>query len=509
MIKSRPAIAKIIIINFGSQYTQLICRRLRELNILAEVVSKDYQLIDNSVLGIILSGGPCSATDTSIEVPDWVWQSGLPVLGICYGMQAMVKVFGGRVDSGHAREFGLSKVMLQEQATIAIPSGSNVWMSHSDHVQTIPGDFLVAARNQDGTIVAVENTSKHYYGVQFHPEVTHTEYGKELLFWFANSVCACPQDWQEQDIAKDILAAVQDQVQDEKVLLAVSGGVDSTVLANLLKQSLGDNFTAVFIDNGLLRKNEVEQVKCMFAAMGIKLDAIDAKSEFYTALSGVTEPEQKRKIIGKTFIDVFESYTKDKHDFKWLAQGTIYSDVIESAGKSNDSADVIKSHHNVGGLPADMQFKLLEPLAYLFKDEVRSLGRFLGLSDKVLLRHPFPGPGLAVRILGEVTAEKVALLQEADAIFMDCLADIYNDISQAFAVLLPVKSVGVVGDQRSYGFVLALRAVVTTDFMTGKAAHIPYDILCMASRKIVNSLPQISRVVYDITDKPPSTIEWE
>lgn len=502
-------ISKIIILDFGSQYTQLICRRLREAGIYSEIVPFDARCeLNKNVKGIVLSGGPASANAEDLLVPTWVWQSNLPVLGICYGMQAMAQHFAGRVESGAEREFGLSHLNIVQQG-MPLVDKAQVWMSHGDHVACVGPEFNIMAKNNTGVAVAMAHKHLNYYGVQFHPEVTHTQGGKEFLTWFAREICLCSFDWQQANIAQNLIEVIRQEVGSEKVLLAVSGGVDSTVVAHLLKVALGDNFQAVFVDNGLLRKNEVAQVKQMFADSMIPLDVINAKSEFYLALAGVTEPEAKRKVIGELFIRLFENYTKAKTDYHWLAQGTIYPDVIESAGNSNSKADVIKSHHNVGGLPKEMQFKLLEPLACLFKDEVRSLGDYLGVPHAMIYRHPFPGPGLGVRIIGEITEERVKILQEADAIFMDSIKDIYHDLSQAFAVLLPVKSVGVVGDQRAYGYVLALRAVVTSDFMTAKSASIPFEILNSAARKIVNVVPEVARVVYDITDKPPATIEWE
>lgn len=509
MSKVTKNIPKIIVLDFGSQYTQLICRRLRELEIYAEIVHiKNPIELTANIEGIILSGGPASVSTKEHKVPDWVWDSGLPVFGICYGMQAMAEKFSGMVLSGGKREFGLSSLSLVKDNSMPLIQGSKVWMSHGDHVERVSGGFSIVAENPDGVTIAISNTSKHYYGVQFHPEVNNTEGGKDIIEWFVRKICGYKYRWQKEIISDMLITGIQNHVGDKKVLLALSGGVDSSVVAMLLQKAIPGQFSAVFVDNGLLRKSEVDQVLQMFASSGINVNVVDAKSIFYDALLGVVDPEQKRKIIGKTFIDVFDEFTANQ-DFAFLAQGTIYPDIIESAGNDGSLADVIKSHHNVGGLPETMKFALLEPLSCLFKDEVRSLGRHLGLPHRMVFRHPFPGPGLAVRILGEVTSDKVKLLQKADEIFMDTIDDIYDDISQAFAVLLPVKSVGVVGDQRTYGYVIALRAVVTVDFMTGEAADIPFNTLKSAARKIVNELPEISRVVYDITDKPPSTIEWE
>jgi len=501
-------VPKILILDFGSQYTQLICRRLRELGIYSEIQAYTNNNIPQNLHGIILSGGPASAVQ-DVLIPEWVWKLQLPVLGICYGMQAMANKFGGCVVSGGAREFGLAYLQVKKPVVMPVVDQAKVWMSHGDHVLNVGPEFEVWAENESKVAVAMAHKSKPYYGVQFHPEVTNTENGSKLLEWFASQICQCPNSWQQSDIAQNLINTIKTNVGDEKVLLAVSGGVDSTVVAMLLQAAIADKFHAVFVDNGLLRKDEVEQVKAMFFAANVSLSVIDAKDKFYNALKGITEPEQKRKLIGKLFIDIFQEFSQNKSDCKWLAQGTIYPDIIESAGKNKLQAEVIKSHHNVGGLPDDLQFKLLEPIACLFKDEVRALGAYLKVPHKMLYRHPFPGPGLAVRIIGEVTQERVAILQKADAIFMEAISDIYHDLSQAFAVLLTTKTVGVVGDQRTYGYVLALRAVVTSDFMTAESANIPFSILNNAARKIVNAVPEVARVVYDITDKPPSTIEWE
>lgn len=502
-------LSKIIILDFGSQYTQLICRRFRELAIYSEILTVTGDKPDLSfVQGIVLSGGPGSTVGLDTLVPEWVWQVDLPVFGICYGMQAMAVRFGGKVVSGSAREFGFSQIKLVT-ADMPLHESAQVWMSHGDHVAEYGEEFELVATNQNHVPIAIKHKSRPYFAVQFHPEVTHTDSGPELLNWFARSVCHCKQNWQSADIYTNLIAQVKADVGSEKVLLAVSGGVDSTVVAFLLQKALGENFQAVFVDNGLLRANEVDQVLAMFAQAKINIVSIDAKINFYQSLSGVVEPEAKRKQIGKVFIDVFQEYANQQDNFVWLAQGTIYPDIIESAGKGNEHAEVIKSHHNVGGLPEDIKFKLLEPLSCLFKDEVRALGGYLGVPEVMTKRHPFPGPGLGVRILGEVTPEKVSILQKADVIYMECIADIYSELSQAFAVLLPVKSVGVIGDQRTYGYVVALRAVTSDDFMTARAAEISFSILQTAARKIVNSVPEIARVVYDITDKPPGTIEWE
>lgn len=497
----------ILVLDFGSQYTQLICRRLRELGVYSELLKPSVTAPDlTNIAGIILSGGPASAVAADLLVPEWVWQADLPVFGICYGMQVMAARFSGKVAAGTSREFGLSKLTVVG-AGMPLVNNANVWMSHGDHVAEYAEEFELIAHNPEQVPVALQHKTKPYYAVQFHPEVTHTDGGSDLLQWFAIKICQCAATWSEANIAQTLIQQIQAKVANGRVLLAVSGGVDSTVVAFLLQQALGANFQAVFVDNGLLRKDEVAQVLAMFKAAGIAVDCLDSKATFYAALANVSEPEAKRKAIGKTFIDVFDEYAQTA-DFEFLAQGTIYPDIIESAGQDNN-AEVIKSHHNVGGLPKDLKFKLLEPLACLFKDEVRKLGAYLGVPKSMLARHPFPGPGLGVRILGEISSEKVRILQAADAIYMAEIQTIYHNLSQAFAVLLPVKAVGVVGDQRTYGYVIALRAVTTEDFMTARAAELPYPILQAAARKIVNAIPEVARVVYDITDKPPGTIEWE
>ena len=499
--------SSILVLDFGSQYTQLICRRLREQGVYSELLKPDVKRPDlSNIKGIILSGGPASAVESELLVPEWVWDTQLPVFGICYGMQAMAARFSGKVAAGSNREFGLSK--LRVIATdMPLADAASVWMSHGDHVAEYEQEFTLVATNSDKVPIALKHKTRPYFAVQFHPEVTHTDNGAELLHWFAVTICQCSAKWSEANIADALISDIKVKVLDAKVLLAVSGGVDSTVVAFLLQKALGANFQAVFVDNGLLRQDEVAQVLALFKAAGIAIDCLDAKERFYKALAGVNEPEAKRKIIGKTFIDVFDEYAANSQ-FEFLAQGTIYPDIIESAGKDNN-AEVIKSHHNVGGLPKDIKFKLLEPVACLFKDEVRRLGAYLGVPGQMLARHPFPGPGLGVRVLEEVTPEKVRILQIADAIYMAEITELYHQLSQAFAVLLPVKSVGVVGDQRTYGYVIALRAVTTEDFMTARAAELPYSVLQSAARKILNAIPEVARVVYDITDKPPGTIEWE
>lgn len=516
----------ILILDFGSQYAQLIARRVREAGVYCELHPYDMSETDIKTFnprGIILSGGPETVTAHSTpRVPDIVFGLGCPVLGICYGMQAMAAQLGGTVASAQAREFGYAQVTVEETSPLleGIEDHINeagkpvldVWMSHGDKVSTLPAGFTTVAASGNAPHAVMFDESRHFYAVQFHPEVTHTPQGQRILQRFVYTICGCEALWTSQSIIKDSIAAVQAQVGKDKVLLGLSGGVDSSVVAALLHKAIGDQLTCVFVDTGLLRLNEAEQVMQTFHKhMGVHVLCVDAQEQFLSALKGVSDPEAKRKVIGAEFIKVFEAEAEKLTDVKWLAQGTIYPDVIESAATKAGKSHVIKSHHNVGGLPEHMAMQLVEPLRELFKDEVRALGLTLGLPRDMIDRHPFPGPGLGVRILGEVTKEAAYLLRQADAIFIDELRqwDLYHTVSQAFAVFLPVKSVGVMGDARRYDFVVALRAVETTDFMTAHWAHLPYDFLSHVSHRIINEVEGISRVTYDISGKPPATIEWE
>ncbi len=519
---------KILILDFGAQYTQLIARRIRELGVYCEIWAWDHdpnQIAAFGAKGIILSGGPESTTLADApKAPQDVFDSGLPILGICYGMQTLAAQLGGATESADAREFGHARVevvahdrLLSGLTDHAPAQALDVWMSHGDHVAAAPPGFVVTARTDRIPVAAMANEDKRWYGVQFHPEVTHTKQGSALLKRFVTEICGCAMLWTAANIIDDQIARVRAQVGNDHVLLGLSGGVDSSVVAALLHRAIGDRLTCVFVDTGLLRWQEGDQVMAMFAAeaknggMGIKVIRVDAADRYFSALAGVSDPEAKRKIIGRLFIEIFDEESHKLDGVKWLAQGTIYPDVIESAGSKTGNAHVIKSHHNVGGLPEQMKLKLVEPLRELFKDEVRRIGVELGLPREMVYRHPFPGPGLGVRILGEVKREYAQILARADAIFIEELrkADLYDRTSQAFAVFLPVKSVGVVGDARAYEWVVALRAVETVDFMTAHWAHLPYDFLGTVSNRIINEISNISRVVYDISGKPPATIEWE
>jgi GMP synthase (glutamine-hydrolysing) len=517
---------KILILDFGSQYTQLIARRVREVGVYSEIRAWDMseeEIREYNPRGVILSGGPESvATRESPRAPAVVFELGIPVLGICYGMQTMAEQFGGRVEGSDLSEFGYAQIRLSSQAGLLHDikdhvddqgrSLLDVWMSHGDKVVELPAGFELMAETDSCPIAGMYHTEKPFYGIQFHPEVTHTLQGKRIFEHFVLELCGCQVLWTAANIVEDAIARVQQTVGEDKVLLGLSGGVDSSVVAALLHRAIGDQLTCVFVDNGLLRKNEGEQVMDMFARnMGVKVIRSNSEEMFLSRLSGVADPEQKRKIIGNTFIEVFDEEATRIENVNWLAQGTIYPDVIESAGAKTGKAHVIKSHHNVGGLPEDMALELVEPLRELFKDEVRQIGLELGLPYDMVYRHPFPGPGLGVRILGEVKKEYADLLREADAIFIEELhaADYYQKTSQAFAVFLPVKSVGVVGDGRRYEYVIALRAVETVDFMTARWAHLPYELLERCSSRIINEISGVSRVTYDISSKPPATIEWE
>ena len=517
---------RILILDFGSQYTQLIARRVREAGVYCEIYACDADEGDIRAFrakGIILSGGPESVTfEETPRVPSVVFEQATPVLGICYGMQAIAAQLGGRVEPSEHKEFGYAQIRARghsallsniEDHTSAEGYGLlDVWMSHGDRVMELPAGFKVIASTESAPIAGIGDDERKLYGVQFHPEVTHTLQGKRILERFVHEICGCSDDWTPGNIIEDNVVRIREQVGSDHVLLGLSGGVDSSVVAALMHKAIGDQLTCVFVDNGLLRLHEGDQVMATFAEnMGVRVIRVDAEDAFLSRLAGVEDPEQKRKIIGNTFIDVFDEEAAKLDNVQWLAQGTIYPDVIESAGAKTGKAHVIKSHHNVGGLPETMKLSLIEPLRELFKDEVRKIGLELGLPHDMVFRHPFPGPGLGVRILGEVKKPYADLLRRADAVFIEELwkHDLYHSVSQAFAVFLPVKSVGVTGDGRRYEYVVALRAVETVDFMTARWAHLPYDFLDHVSRRIINEIDGISRVTYDISGKPPATIEWE
>ncbi|NOQ15392.1 MAG: glutamine-hydrolyzing GMP synthase [Methyloprofundus sp.] len=517
---------KILILDFGSQYTQLIARRIREIGVYCEIYSCDCsneEVIAFGAKGIILSGGPESVTaGNTPRAPQAVFNAGVPVLGICYGMQTMTEQLNGKVESSDHREFGYAQVRARghsrlftdiEDHTSAEGYGLlDVWMSHGDRVVELPEGFMLIASSDGAPIAGIANEEKGFYGVQFHPEVTHTKQGGRILSRFVLDICACDALWDSAHIINENLQTIKQKVGGDQVILGLSGGVDSSVVAALLHKAIGEQLTCVFVDTGLLRLNEGDQVMATFAQhMGVKVIRVNAEQRYLEALAGKSDPEEKRKIIGNLFVEIFDEEASKLTDAKWLAQGTIYPDVIESAGAASGKAHLIKSHHNVGGLPENMTLKLLEPLRELFKDEVRKMGTELGLPYDMIYRHPFPGPGLGVRILGEVKKQYADLLRQADAIFMDELykQDLYQTVSQAFAVFLPIKSVGVMGDGRRYDYVIALRAVETIDFMTARWAHLPYDFLGHVSTRIINEVDGISRVTYDISGKPPATIEWE
>lgn len=518
---------KILILDFGSQVTQLIARRVREAHVYCELHSFDMPLDEIKAFnpkGIILSGGPNSVYESDYQADVGLFELGVPVLGICYGMQFMAHHLGGKVSAGNQREFGYAQVHtidseLTRGIQDALPNVLDVWMSHGDKVSKLPENFRIIGNTPSCPIAMMENVDKKFYGIQFHPEVTHTKQGKVLLNRFVLDICGAKPSWTMPNYIEEAVAKIREQVGNDEVILGLSGGVDSSVAAALIHRAIGNQLTCVFVDHGLLRLNESEKVMDMFARnLGVKVIDVDASEQFMTKLAGVTDPEQKRKIIGAEFIEVFDSEEKKLTNAKWLAQGTIYPDVIESAGAKTQKAHAIKSHHNVGGLPENMKLKLLEPLRDLFKDEVRELGVALGLPREMVYRHPFPGPGLGVRILGEVKREYADLLRRADDIFIEELRNTidpetgkswYDLTSQAFAVFLPVKSVGVMGDGRTYDYVIALRAVVTSDFMTAHWAELPYALLGKVSNRIINEIKGINRVVYDVSGKPPATIEWE
>ncbi len=518
---------RLLILDFGSQYTQLIARRVRESGVYCEIYPFDMtaeQIQEFAPAGVILSGGPETVTEGSTpRIPEIVFQLNVPVLGICYGLQAMAAQLGGAVSSSDKREFGHAQITADEPSQLLGPlfagaSEANVWMSHGDKVSSLPPGFACTASSPSAPIAGMEDAQRGFFGVQFHPEVTHTDKGDALIHHFARDLCGCAGDWTSANIVDDAIASIRAEVGQDKVVLGLSGGVDSSVVAALLAKAIGDQLTCIFVDNGLLRKNESEEVRAAFSgAMGdgtlaeLNIITVNAQDKFLDKLAGVDDPEAKRKIIGATFIDVFDREATALQDVNWLAQGTIYPDVIESAASKYGKAHVIKSHHNVGGLPERMTLKLVEPLRELFKDEVRKIGLYLGLPESLIYRHPFPGPGLGVRILGEIKPSYAQVLREADAIFIEELrkADLYASVSQAFAVYLPVKSVGVVGDARRYEHIIALRAVETIDFMTARWAHLPYEFIERVSNRIINEIAAVSRVVYDVSSKPPATIEWE
>ncbi|MFV2057924.1 MAG: glutamine-hydrolyzing GMP synthase [Thiohalomonadales bacterium] len=518
---------KILILDFGSQYTQLIARRVREVGVYCEIHA--YDLLTESQIkafdakGIILSGGPefVNVSD-SPEVPDCVFQLAIPVLGICYGMQAMATQLGGEVAGDGHSEFGSAKLRarghsrllkdIQDECNEQGHGLLHVWMSHGDQVTRLPEGFKTIGSSDNAAIAAMADESRHFYGLQFHPEVTHTQQGEAIFRRFLCDICNCDTHWNPGNIIDDNIEQIKQQVGTEHVILGLSGGVDSSVVAMLLHRAIGNQLTCVFVDNGLLRLHEGDQVMSTFAEhMGVKVIRVDAEQRFLDALGNEADPEKKRKIIGNLFIEVFEEEAAKIDNATFLAQGTIYPDVIESAGAKSGKAHLIKSHHNVGGLPENMRLTLVEPLKELFKDEVRKIGEALGLEHNMVYRHPFPGPGLGVRILGAVKKEYADILRQADAIFLDELYknDLYHKVSQAFAVFLPVKSVGVTGDGRRYDYVVSLRAVETIDFMTARWAHLPYEVLETVSNRIINEVDGISRVAYDISSKPPATIEWE
>ena len=517
---------RVLILDFGSQYTQLIARRVRELGVYSEVYAWDVDPGEIAKFGpkaIILSGGPESVYDAQgPAAPAIVYKLNRPVLGICYGMQTMAAQLGGRVESSSHREFGAAQVRntggsrlldgLEDNRDAQGRAILDVWMSHGDHVNALPPGFKALASTDNAPLAAMADEKRQFYALQFHPEVTHTLQGLEILRRFVHDIAGCTSSWRTSQIIEEGLARVRTQVGRDRVLLGLSGGVDSSVVAALLHRAIGTQLTCVFVDHGLLRLGEGDQVMSTFAEhMGVKVIRVNAEKRFLDALAGITDPEAKRKIIGRLFVEVFDEEAAKLRDVKWLAQGTIYPDVIESAGTKTGKAHVIKSHHNVGGLPQHMKLKLLEPLRELFKDEVRKLGLELGLPPTLINRHPFPGPGLGVRILGEVQKSHADLLRGADAIFIEELRreSLYETVSQAFAVFLPVRSVGVMGDGRRYDYVVALRAVQTIDFMTARWARLPYEFLDRVSHRIINEVPGISRVVYDVSGKPPATIEWE
>ncbi len=506
---------RILILDFGSQYTQLIARRVRELNVYCEIHPfNHFPDLSSDVKGVILSGSPCSVRDSGSPRLDLsLFRKNVPLLGICYGAQLLTHELGGDVQPSSHREYGRARLEINDKDSSLLNDlsvSSQVWMSHGDTIVRTPDNFNIIASTESVRVAAFKVEDELTYGIQFHPEVTHSEQGKQLLYNFVVNICQCKQEWTPNSFVESTVDALKLKLGNDKVVMALSGGVDSTVAATLVHKAVGENLYCIFVDNGLLRKDEFEQVLHSYQDMGLNIKGVDAKDQFYKALNGLTDPEEKRKAIGKTFIDVFDQEAHLIQDVKWLGQGTIYPDVIESVSVNGPSA-TIKSHHNVGGLPARMNLKVVEPLNTLFKDEVREVGRILNIDNNILSRHPFPGPGLGIRILGDITAEKVNILQEVDAIFIGQLKEsgLYNTIWQAGAVLLPIYTVGVMGDERTYERVVALRAVTSVDGMTADWAHLPHEFLAKVSSDIINKVKGVNRVVYDISSKPPATIEWE
>jgi GMP synthase (glutamine-hydrolysing) len=511
-------VKKIVIIDYGSQYTQLIARKVREHHVFSEVITIDTKPDIEQIAGVILSGGPSSVyDDLAPKLPNWmddVYERHIPILGICYGFQLLVKHFGGIVDRAHTSEYGRTRITIQQKNPlfIDIPDSFEVWMSHGDSVIRLPDAFSFGAKSRSNLVAAAADLERGIYGLQFHPEVNHTEFGETLLSNFLFKICDCRADWS----LKDFITAECDRIRmiigEETAICGVSGGVDSSVASVIVHKAIGSKLTGIFVNTGLLRKNEESEVPSVFnKTFGMSLKVADAEALFLDKLRGITDPEEKRKIIGETFIRVFESEAGKSGASRFLVQGTIYSDVIESAGTHGGGTVKIKSHHNVGGLPDTINFSIIEPLRFLFKDEVRKVGELLGIPSEILNRHPFPGPGLGIRCLGEITRDRIRILQEVDAVFLSILRENKweDKVWQAFAVLLPLRSVGVVGDQRSYGNIVALRSVDSVEAMTADWSRLPYEILDEAARRITNEIPEVGRVVYDITSKPPATIEWE
>ncbi|WP_022671186.1 glutamine-hydrolyzing GMP synthase [Hippea alviniae] len=504
---------KIIILDFGSQYTQLIARKIRELGVYAEIVPFNRYFDKTDVKGIILSGSPSSIYDNDAPLPSReIFEIGLPILGICYGMQVIAKFFSGKIAPSKKREYGPAIIRLKKKNELIDEEidGSVVWMSHGDRLEELPEGFESVAYTDNSPFAVVQNTKRRIWAVQFHPEVHHSKKGKQILARFVFDICGAEANWNMENFLETQINQIRETVKNKRVIGAVSGGVDSSVVAVLMNKAIGENFIGVFVNNGLLRKNEAQYVLESFKKLGVNIRYVDASELFLERLKGVIDPEKKRKIIGHTFIDVFREIAEEYDDVEFLAQGTLYPDVIESVSVKGPSA-TIKSHHNVGGLPKDLNFKLIEPLRELFKDEVRRLGKKLGLDDEFINRHPFPGPGLAIRVIGEITQERLNVLREADAIVIEEIkkASVYNDVWQAFAVLLPISTVGVMGDKRTYENVVALRVVESVDGMTADWSRLPYELLGRISNRVINEVEGVNRVVYDISSKPPSTIEWE